>query len=100
MRLAKKSLLVLLSFFVVISGFVMPVSASTFKDTDGHWAQTNIAKWSEKGILKGHAGSFRPNDPITRAEFSTIIHNIMKYTQSIDNPFTDLSLVTGTMMLW
>lgn len=91
MRLAKKSLLVLLSFFVVISGFVMPVSASTFKDTDGHWAQTNIAKWSEKGILKGHAGSFRPNDPITRAEFSTIIHNIMKYTQSIDNPFTDLS---------
>lgn len=48
----------------------------TFKDITGHWAQEYIEYLAGYGIIKGKGeGLFMPNDPITRAEFVTLLAN-------------------------
>lgn len=64
---------------------------SAFSDTASHWGQTAIQKWNGYGVVKGYKGTFRPDAPVTRAEFSTMIDNIMKYIDRGNNGFTDLS---------
>lgn len=47
----------------------MTAYAAAFSDTTGHWAEESIDKASEIGIINGDGdGTFRPDDPITRAE--------------------------------
>lgn len=42
-------------------------------DVRGHWAESYIAMLSQKGTIGGFPdGSFRPNEPITRAQFAAI----------------------------
>jgi hypothetical protein len=46
--------------------------AASFKDVEGHWAQQQIETWLQKGLAGGYPdGTFRPNQPVTRAEFAT-----------------------------
>lgn len=54
-----------------------PARATEYTDTQGHWAQEVIEKWSDSGILSGYAdGTFRPNAPVTRAQLSTVLYRI------------------------
>lgn len=64
---------------------------TSFSDINGHWGQRAIEKWNQYGIVKGSEGSFRPNAPVTRAEFAVMINNIMKYIEEGNNEFSDLS---------
>ena len=49
-------------------------STKTFSDTNGHWAIDYISTLAEKQIVNGYGnGSFKPNEPITRAEFSMML---------------------------
>ncbi len=44
------------------------------KDYEGHWAENNIRWGIENGLLTGYPdGSYRPNEPITRAEAITML---------------------------
>ncbi|CAH1220506.1 hypothetical protein PAECIP111892_04855 [Paenibacillus auburnensis] len=46
----------------------------TFSDTTGHWGGSTIAAAVKLQIIDGYAdGSFRPNAPVTRAEFTAMI---------------------------
>ena len=46
----------------------------TFSDTEGHWAEQYIAWATERGWFKGYPdGTFRPDDPLTRAQAATLI---------------------------
>ncbi|WP_310830794.1 S-layer homology domain-containing protein [Paenibacillus pedocola] len=46
----------------------------TFSDTIGHWGGSTIAAAVKLQIIDGYAdGSFRPNAPVTRAEFTAMI---------------------------
>lgn len=46
---------------------------NSFADVnDGDWYNTAVSTMASMGILKGYDGSFRPGDPITRAEFAAI----------------------------
>lgn len=48
-----------------------------YTDTDGHWAESYIAKASEYGFISGYEdGTFRPDNPITRAEAMVIMSKI------------------------
>lgn len=67
-------------------------SKKVFEDSTGHWGQKAIERWNEYGVVKGYNGSFRPNAPVTRAEFSMMIDNIMQYIEEGSNSFTDLSI--------
>ena len=45
-----------------------------FSDISGHWAESTINKWKDKGIIAGYAdGTFKPDNPVTRAELAKIL---------------------------
>jgi len=51
-----------------------PVMAQSFTDVQGSWAQGCISELSQRGIISGYPdGSFRPNAPVTRAEFASMV---------------------------
>jgi len=53
-------------------------SETSFKDvSQNHWAYQSIMRLTEAGLLQGDKkGTFRPSDPISRAEFVTLISRI------------------------
>ncbi len=65
-------------------------AAPTYYDVPGHWAETQISKWSEKGVLSGYAGYFRPNDSMTRGDLAIVLDKIMKYQTTTQNSYKDL----------
>ncbi len=63
------------------------------QDFTNHWASTVIAKWQNKGLLKGYEdGTFRPNNAITRAEFATLLVRLFGYTETKNaTTYTDVA---------
>lgn len=50
-------------------------STNGLTDVKGNWAEAYITALSSKGIIAGFPdGTFRPNDPVTRAQFAAIIN--------------------------
>jgi hypothetical protein len=50
-----------------------------FTDISGHWAEKVILELAEKGIVSGYPdGTFRPENPITRAEVTTLLVRALK----------------------
>lgn len=48
---------------------------ASFSDTQGHWAEVEIEALSTLGIIAGYEdGSFRPDTPVTRAEFAALVN--------------------------
>ena len=67
------------------------IATDTFNDTSGHWAASAIDKWAVYDVLKGSDGAFRPNAPITRAEFAAVLDRVMKYEEKSDiSSFSDI----------
>ncbi len=70
-----------------------PVQVS-FKDVpSNYWAQTFIQELASKDIIKGFPdGSFRPNDPVTRAQFAALLSQAMnKPVVRSSATFTDVN---------
>lgn len=63
----------------------------SYDDISKHWAENEIKKWSNEGLLLGSNGKFRPNDYLTRAEMAVIVDRLMNYTIKAENSFVDLS---------
>lgn len=50
------------------------VAQAVFSDVQGNWAQSCISELTNRGIISGYPdGSFRPNNPVTRAEFASMV---------------------------
>ncbi|GIQ68931.1 chitobiase/beta-hexosaminidase C-terminal domain-containing protein [Xylanibacillus composti] len=50
-----------------------------FTDIAGHWAEDYIMRAVEKGIVSGYPdGTFKPNHPVTRAEFTVMLAGALK----------------------
>ena len=48
-------------------------------DVTGHWAEKEIRRCMERGLLKGYPdGSFQPDKPVTRAELAVILDRLDK----------------------
>ncbi len=48
------------------------------KDYEGHWAEECIKKTIAAGYMTGYPdGSFKPDNPITRAEFARVLSFII-----------------------
>lgn len=64
-----------------------------FPDLINHWAAATIVQLVEKGIISGYPdGTFRPDRPITRAEFCTILSRALKLEKVMEGAeFTDIS---------
>lgn len=67
-----------------------PVDTVRFVDIKGHWAEENIQKLLEMGVIKGYSdNTFRPNHLITRAEFVTIIVRLLGLELTGEKTFSD-----------
>lgn len=54
-----------------------------FTDTQNHWAKDCILTFASRGFIEGYPdGTFRPDKPISRAEFTCILLNSMGATPS------------------
>ncbi len=90
----KKLLAMLLSLCMVIS--LLPVTAfaaNSYTDIDGHWAEEDIERWSDAGIVNGVApGIFNPEGNMTRAEAAQVFTNLLQLTEKADiSGFTDVA---------
>ena len=55
------------------------IGPSSFSDTIGHWAEEAINMAFSQGLITGYPdGTFRPDEPITRAEAMTIINRVLE----------------------
>lgn len=65
-----------------------PVAAQTINFNDvkpGYWAKSFIEALAQKAIIKGSSdGSFRPDAPVTRAEYATMILKAFKKPKAGD----------------
>ena len=59
------------------SGFMSLINRSNdtdFNDIKNHWAKDTIEKWKDKGVISGYPdGTFKPDNPVTRAELAKIL---------------------------
>ena len=50
-----------------------------FSDVSGHWAEELINSAAQKGWVTGYPdGTFKPDQYITRAEFVTLVNNVLE----------------------
>lgn len=69
-----KKIAALVLAILMVFAAVVPASAAGFSDVKGHWAQSYIETWEEKGVIGGYPdGTFRPDRQITRAEVTKIL---------------------------
>lgn len=75
----RQAWLVFLFFLSAIAAIWQPTAAysqTQFNDVQGHWAQPCLTQLAQQRIINGYPdGSFKPNAPITRAEFAMLLSN-------------------------
>ncbi|KAF1085305.1 Cellulosome-anchoring protein precursor [Sporotomaculum syntrophicum] len=61
-------------------------------DISGHWSEKQVLDWSNKGYINGYPdGSFKPNNPVSRAEFITFVNKAFNFTAAADPEFSDIN---------
>ncbi|MBP1994060.1 DUF4838 domain-containing protein [Paenibacillus eucommiae] len=71
-----------------------PVQTEKLTGTDiqGHWAQAQLTKWLEAGLLQGYTnGQVAPDLQIARGEMVALINRSFGFTAQKDIQFTDLT---------
>ncbi|WP_158543677.1 S-layer homology domain-containing protein [Cohnella sp. OV330] len=59
-------------------------------DIAGHWAEQEIVGAVAKGIIAGYPdGTFRPNLPVTRAEFASLLDRVLALPDGNPSDFED-----------
>lgn len=85
---------------VIFYRLMMEESRRNYESESCNFSDVPASRWSRKeistlvnaGILKGYPdGSFRPSNPITRAEFAVISSKFDKLDQTDVNRFTDIN---------
>lgn len=84
--------LVALSVFLPGVGEKLYSHAAQFTDVEEHWAAEYIEKAVDYEFVNGYSdGTFRPDDPITRAEFTKMVNSVLKNDLTADIDFEDVS---------
>jgi hypothetical protein len=90
----KKFVPILLVMFLVHAMLPASAAAAQFPDIKGHWAETYIVSLSGAGYINGYPdGTFKPDAPMTRAEFTTLLISSMGLKPQAANTdsFKDIS---------
>lgn len=66
-------------------------AAGSYADTNGHWAEAAIERWSGCGILQGADGRFSPDGTLTRAQMATILSRLLALPEASSYGFTDVA---------
>ena len=74
------------------SGTGLVNSGKQMTDISGHWAQTQLNTWVNKGLISGFPDeTFRPNNSITRAEFMALVNRAYGFSEKAAISFSDVS---------
>ncbi|MCL5734078.1 MAG: S-layer homology domain-containing protein [Actinobacteria bacterium] len=79
LRISKKLLFTTVPVVLLFGGVGAAYAADAlpFTDIAGHPAQQAIVNVAARGIIKGYPdGTFRPNDPVTRAQVATFLDRL------------------------
>ena len=77
------SLLMLAALLFLLLPGAAPAATPSFTDIQNHWAKNYILDFASKGFVVGYPDkTFRPDQPISRAEFTCILLNSMGITPS------------------
>lgn len=68
-----------------------PEEKPVFSDIAGNWAEEYINRASDRGLVVGYDGKYRPNDSMTRAELVTILWRVNGSPKGGTSTFTDLT---------
>ena len=75
-----------------ISAPVSLTEDTSFSDIAGHWAEKGIKAWTTRQLAGGYPdGTFRPDSPITRAEFLTLVNRAFGYTAAGQASYCDVA---------
>jgi len=87
-----KRVVALMLTLALIMGMNPSIFAATkFTDTKGNWAESAIEKSVSRGIVSGYSdGSFRPEQPVTRAEFCKMFNIALGATNMGTASFNDV----------
>lgn len=89
----RKVLSLFLALSLCVGMLTVPATAAgqKYDDTQGHWAESSIERWSGYKIVEGDDGHFRPNRSLTRGEMAKILANTLGITDEGEkNPFADV----------
>ena len=91
----KTKLLATLLTAVLLFGLCVPsayAAKSGYTDTQDHWAESSIERWSDYGIVGGYGGGlFGPDDSITRGQMATILARLLALPEAESAGFADLA---------
>ncbi len=87
----KKIIVFALSALLAFSAATLAMAETKFSDTDGHWAEKIIERWQDSGYISGYPdGSFKPDEPVTRAELSKILTSAFELSESDKPAYIDV----------
>ncbi len=68
-----------------------------FKDVKDHWAQACIEDLADQKIITGYYedGTFRPNRPVSRAEFAAMLRKAFPDAKTVRNPISFVDIPTN-----
>lgn len=92
------SAILVIAMIMTTLGMATVVSAAEYQDTQGHWAESYINKWSDNGVIQGDGGYFRPDDAITRGEVAQVTQNLIGYVNRQQTHLRMLRQATGIQM--
>ncbi|PIC87094.1 hypothetical protein CSV72_03705 [Sporosarcina sp. P20a] len=83
-----------IALLFIVAAMPFQAHAAEFTDMNGHWAQKEIKYLYDRNIIGGYPdGTFKPNEPITRAQASAMLIKALKIPL-VENPkvvFQDVS---------
>lgn len=92
MKTTRRLFSALLSLCLLLVLLPAPVQAATLTDIKGHWAESYIRKAVERGYVAGYDdNTFRPGNPITRAEFCKMLVGALGLSATANISFSDVA---------
>ena len=84
----RKLLSVLLALCMLLALMATPIAAA-YQDTEGHWAESSIERWTGHGIVQGTENGFDPDGELTCAQLAAILARLLKLPEAPDAGFSD-----------
>lgn len=77
---------------VLVCGLVTVQStAAALSDIKGHWAEEAIRSGVNAGYISGYQdGTFRPDNPVSRSEFSKMLNQALGLSNTVSISFSDI----------
>lgn len=87
----KQSFLAILLVILLLFSYTPFVSAASYRDTRGHWAEEYIDYLSGAGVINGYGdGSFHPNASISKVEFFSMVNKAAGLNKTYAVTFSDV----------